>query len=149
MTGDGADRHLHYFPAEVAALGATRLRLAPWDKLPKTSKLLSLVPIPVDVDGAALEVLVGISAADGSYLFPVMCAIEGQLNKLFLVTEEVWKSEEALKGALGEGEGGEDVKFILTGGKASQCVPLALSVSLEVGEPVARRTPEIEGPGGI
>ena len=142
VTGDGADRYLHYFPSEVAALGATRLRLAAWDKLPKTSKLINLVPIPVNVDGAALEILVGISAADGSYLFPVMCAIEGQLNKLFLVTEEVWKSESALKAALGEGEDGEDVKFILTGGKASQCVPLALSVSLVASGPL-----KIGGPG--
>jgi hypothetical protein len=144
VPGDGASRYLHYYPAEVAALGATRLRLAPWDKLPKTSKLINLVPIPVTVDGSPLEILVGVpSAVDAAPLFPVMCAIEGQLNKIFLVTEEVWGDEGKLKAALGEGEGegADEVKFVLTGGKASQCVPLALAVAL------GEAQPGIEGPG--
>ncbi|KAK4124723.1 hypothetical protein N657DRAFT_670636 [Parathielavia appendiculata] len=124
VNSDSADRLLHYFPDEVALVGASRLRLAAWDHLPLGSHLINLVPImPADEGSATEPVLVAIDGAgEGDYLFPVMCAIGGQLNKVFLVKDT---SEAALK-ALED----EDLKFVLTGGQASQCGPLALVASI-------------------
>lgn len=53
-----------------------------------------------------------------------MCAIEGQLNKAFLVRD----TSEAVLKALEV----EDLKLVLGGGQASQCGPLALVASAEL-----------------
>ena len=116
VAGDSLDRLLHYFPDEVSSLGASRLRLATWDKLTIGSRLIDLVPITSDTD-ASISMLVAVDA-EGTYLFPVMCAIENQNNKIFLVKDTSAASLKALEA--------EDLKFVLTGGVASQCSPLAL-----------------------
>ncbi len=58
----------------------------------------------------------------GDYLFPIMCAIEGQLNKVFLVKDTSAAALRALEA--------EDLKFVLTGGQASKCGPLALVATI-------------------
>lgn len=124
INSDSADRLLHYFPDEVTALGASRLRLSAWDKLPVGSRLVNLAPITPE-DGSSEPVLVAIEP-EGDYMFAVMCAIEGQLNKVFLVKDT---SEAALKALEAE-----DLKFVLTGGQASQCGPLALVATIQATE---------------
>jgi hypothetical protein len=136
IPGDSADRLLHYFPDEVAQLGASRLRLATWDKLPVGSKLINLVPVKAG-SGTGEEMLVAV-AADGSYLWPVMCAIEGQVNKVFLVREN---DDAAIKAALEA----EDAKFVLTGGQASKCGVVALVAQVEAVEVPAPPVQVIEG----
>ena len=116
VAGDSLERLLHYFPDEVSSLGASRLRLATWDKLTIGSRLIDLVPITSDTD-ASTSMLVAVDG-EGTYLFPVMCAIENQNNKIFLVKDTSAASLKALEA--------EDLKFVLTGGVASQCSPLAL-----------------------
>ena len=131
VDSDSAERFLHYFPNEVSSLGASRLRLSSWDKLPVGSRLISLAPIKPS-SGSDEPVLVAIDPLGDDYLLPVMCAIEGQLNKVFLVKDT---SEAALK-ALEV----EDLKYVLTGGQATQCGPLALVASVvQTATPVARR----------
>lgn len=126
VNGDSAGRLLHYFPDEAAGLGASRLRLATWDKLPLGSQLVDLVPFAAGTDQEMLVAL----AATGEFLFPVMCAIEGQLNKVFLVKDGA--DGAAISAALEA----DDVKFVVTGGQASQCGPLALVASVvETGMP--------------
>jgi len=78
--------------------------------------LLNLVPITSDSD-ASTSMLVGVDA-QSEYLFPVMCAIENQNNKVFLVKDT---SDSALKALEAD-----NLKFVLTSGAASQCSPLAL-----------------------
>jgi hypothetical protein len=120
---DSTERLLHYFPDEVSHVGASRLRLAAWEKLPVGSRLVSLAPIPLPSGGSVTEpLLVAIDGATGDYLFPVMCAIEGQLDKVFLVKDVSDAALRALEA--------EDLKFVLTGGQASQCGPLALTASV-------------------
>lgn len=127
VNGDYADRILHYFPDEVAAFGASRLRLAKWDKLPVGSKMISLMPLPGATGADA--VLIGL-AGSGDYLYPVACDIENQLNRLFLVKDP---SESGVKAALE----GPDARFVLTGGKAKSCAPLQLVATVqEKGEPL-------------
>ncbi|KAK4102316.1 hypothetical protein N658DRAFT_506504 [Parathielavia hyrcaniae] len=132
VNSDSADRLLHYFPDEVSLAGASRLRLAAWDRLPVGARLVNLAPIMPD-EGSAEPVLVAIDPAGaGDYLFPIMCAIEGQLNKVFLVRD----TSEAALAALEA----HDLKFVLTGGQASQCGPLALVASVTaVEEPAPER----------
>ncbi|GAB1319992.1 hypothetical protein MFIFM68171_10202 [Madurella fahalii] len=124
VAGDSLSRLLHYFPGEVSRLGASRLRLAGWDRLPVGSRLISLVPVRADTGGA--EMLVAV-AGDGDYLWPVMCAIEGQLNKVFLVRDH---DEASIRAALEA----DDAKFVLTGGQASKCGVLALVAEVEPAE---------------
>ena len=78
INSDSTDRLLHYFPDEVTNLGASRLRFASWDKLPVGSRLANLAPVTPE-SGSADPVLVAFDTS-GDYLFPVMCAIEGQFN---------------------------------------------------------------------
>ncbi len=119
VAGDSTDRLLHYFPDEAASLGASRLRLATWDKLPVGSRLINLVPITSDTSDDAM--LVGIDTK-GEYLFPVMCAIENQNNKIFLVKDTSASALSALEA--------DDLRFVLTGGAASKCGPLALLATI-------------------
>jgi len=121
VNSDSADRLLHYFPDEVAGLGASRLRLASWDKLPVGSHLVNLAPVTPTSGPVTEPLLVAIDPA-GDYLFPVMCAIENQLNKVFLVKDVSEAALAALEA--------EDLKFVLTGGQASQCGPLALTATV-------------------
>ncbi len=121
VNGDSNDRLLHYFPDEVSSLGASRLRLASWDKLPVGSRLVNLAPVTPTSGPVTEPLLVAIDPA-GDYLFPVMCAIENQLNKVFLVKD---MSETALAALEAE-----DLKFVLTGGQASDCGPLALTATV-------------------
>ncbi len=118
VTGDSANRLLHYFPDEVSSLGASRFRLATWDKLPVGARLANLVPIASDSDaGTSMLVAIG---TQGEYLFPVVCAIENQNNKVFLVKDT--SAVAALEA--------QDLKYVLTGGVASQCSPLALLATI-------------------
>lgn len=121
IAGDSLSRLLHYFPDEVSHIGASRLRLAAWDRLPVGSRLINLVPVRADTGDA--EMLVAV-AGDGTYLWPVMCAIEGQLNKIFLVRDN---GDAAIRAVLEA----EDAKFVLTGGRASKCGVLALVAEVE------------------
>ena len=43
--GSADTRILHYYPAEMAATGVSRIRLATVDKLPKGSQLIGLVQL--------------------------------------------------------------------------------------------------------
>ncbi len=58
----------------------------------------------------------------GDYLFPVMCAIEDQLNKVFLVQDTSTAVLKALEKA--------NLKVVLTGGQASKRGSLALAVTV-------------------
>ncbi|KAL2128665.1 hypothetical protein VTI74DRAFT_8854 [Chaetomium olivicolor] len=116
INGDSIDRLLHYFPDEVSNLGASRLRLATWDKLPVGSRLINLVPVASD-SGDAQTILIAVDA-QGQYLWPVICAIENQLNKVFLLKDTSADALAALEA--------DDLKFVLTGGPTSKCSPLAL-----------------------
>ncbi len=119
VAGDSADRLLHYFPEEASTLGTSRLRLATWDKLPVGSRLINLVPVASDTSDDSM--LVGVDS-QGDYLFPVMCAIENQNNKIFLVKDTSASALLALEA--------DDLRFVLTGGAASKCGPLALLATI-------------------
>ncbi|KAL2136947.1 hypothetical protein VTI74DRAFT_11129 [Chaetomium olivicolor] len=121
VNGDFAERILHYFPDEAAAFGASRLRLATWNKLPVGSKLISLMPLPGTTGADAVLIAV---AGSGEYLYPVACDIENQINRLFLVKDP---SEQGVKAALET----EDARFVLTGGKAKNCAPLQLVATVQ------------------
>ncbi|KAK5956674.1 hypothetical protein OHC33_002160 [Knufia fluminis] len=114
IVGDTAENLLHYFPNEISHTGASRLRLAPWDKLPRTSRLVNLLQVEDPDSGKSMLV-----AADsmGEHAFLWFCGIEGGLGRVFLVKDAL--------GATGVLEG-EGMEFVVSGGKAGDCGPLAL-----------------------
>lgn len=114
IIGDSSDRLLHYYPDVLASSGASRLRLAAWDKLPKGAKLITLSQI--EVEGTTM--MLGIDTK-GNYLWPFVCGIKGQLNKLFLVNDPVNGGAVLQK---------DNMKFTVTGGEANNCEPVALMV---------------------
>ncbi|KAJ4298332.1 hypothetical protein N0V88_003357 [Collariella sp. IMI 366227] len=122
VNSDSTERLLHYFPDEIASVGASRLRLATWDKLPVGSRMINLAPITSDSDTEG-PLLLGVTLT-GDLLFPVVCGIDGQLNKVFLAKDNSEATLKALEA--------EDLKFVLTGGQASECFPLALTAMVEV-----------------
>lgn len=111
--GDEEGRLLHYYPTTMTATGASRLRLADWDKLPKTAVLINLVP----VTSGETTMLMAIDAS-GNYFWPFMCGMKDGLNKVFLVKDP----ETGAKVLEGEG-----LKFSVTGGVVGECGPLALN----------------------
>ena len=112
IIGDSSERLLHYFPDVVVSTGASRLRLATWDKLPKGAKAIMLTPIKTEDS----TILLGIDLA-GNYLWPFRCGIKGQLNKVFLVRD-------AEKGAAVLEK--ESMRYTVTGGVSYDCAPLDL-----------------------
>ncbi|KAF9700726.1 hypothetical protein EKO04_001397 [Ascochyta lentis] len=114
IMGDSSDRHLHYYPEVLASSGASRLRLAAWDKLPKGAKLITLSQIEVEGETMMLAI-----DTKGSYLWPFVCGIKGQLNKIFLVGDPVNGGAALQK---------DNMKFTVTGGEAYSCEPVALKV---------------------
>ncbi|EOD43076.1 putative Apple protein [Neofusicoccum parvum UCRNP2] len=110
--GDSNSRLLHYYPTTMSKTGASRLRLADWDKLPNGAKLINLTPI--ETQGVSMLMAID---ADGDYFWPFFCGIKGQLNKVFLVSDPD-NGATALEA--------ENMKFTVTGGEAYSCNPLAL-----------------------
>lgn len=115
LVGDSSENLLHYFPDELAATGASRLRLAPWDKLPKTSRLVNLLEVRDEANPT--DALLVAADSLGQYAFLWFCGIENGLNKVFLVKDAL-----AADGILER----EDMKFIVSGGQATDCGPVAL-----------------------
>lgn len=114
IIGDSSDRYLHYYPDVLASSGASRLRLAAWNKLPKGAKLITLSQ--VEVEGATM--MLGIDTK-GNHLWPFVCGIKGQLNKIFLVSDPINGGAALQK---------KSMKFTVTGGEAYSCEPVALMV---------------------
>jgi hypothetical protein len=117
IMGDSSDRLLHYYPDVLASSGASRLRLAAWDKLPKSAKLIMLSQVEVEGE----KMMLGIDTA-GNYLWPFVCGIKGQLNKLFLVKDPQSGGAVLQK---------ENMRFTVTGGEASNCEPVALMLAMK------------------
>ena len=94
--------------------GASHLRLAAWDKLPKGAKLITLSQVEVEGERMMLAI-----DTKGAYLWPFVCGIKNQLNKVFLVSDPVNGGTTLEK---------ESMKFTVTGGEAYTCEPVALMV---------------------
>ncbi|KAF3006711.1 hypothetical protein E8E13_009234 [Curvularia kusanoi] len=114
IMGDSSERFLHYYPSTIASSGASRLRLAAWDKLPKGARLITLSQVEVEDQTMMLAI-----DTKGEYLWPFVCGIKNQLNKIFLV-----KDPDNGGAALQK----ENMKFTVTGGEAYNCEPVALMV---------------------
>jgi hypothetical protein len=110
--GDTQGRLLHYYPAEMTAVNASRLRLAAWGSIPIGAQLVEFAPITIGTD----TMLVAFDTL-GNFYWPFMCGFEGSLNKVFLV-QDLHQGADLLKSA--------DLQFIVTGGIAESCGPLAL-----------------------
>lgn len=117
ILGDSAGNLLHYFPDELSVTGVSRLRLAPWNKLPKTSQIVSLVNMNgTDVDD---QVMVAVDT-QGSYAWIWVCTYMDQLNKVFL-TNSPMNSSSAFTT--------QTIEWTVTGANATECNPLTLTPS--------------------
>ncbi|KAK4495760.1 hypothetical protein PRZ48_013028 [Zasmidium cellare] len=113
--GDSSSRLLHYFPSELSSLGASRFRLAGWGDIPIGASLLNLVPF--QTDAVSDPVLVAVDSL-GNYLWPFVCGLQGQTNKVFLVND-LDNGASILEGS--------DLVYTIVGGVAQNCAPLALT----------------------
>ena len=112
VTGDSKDRLLYYFPETMAELGASRLRLGHFEKMPIGATLISLVPFAAE--GNAHPVLAAVDSLMRNY-FPMVCALQGQLNKVFLV-ESITGGSAILES--------QALMHTVVGGKAQNCTAI-------------------------
>ncbi|ETS87792.1 hypothetical protein PFICI_01620 [Pestalotiopsis fici W106-1] len=119
VMGDNSEtsRLLYYYPDEMSKLSVSRFRLGAWGSIPKGAQLASFVPFN---DGNGNEVLVALDTS-GNYFWPIVCALDGQLNKVFIAQDP----EEGPEILMTNG----DLRYILTGGDVTDCGPLALTAS--------------------
>ncbi|KAK9415725.1 hypothetical protein SUNI508_10203 [Seiridium unicorne] len=119
IMGDNSEsnRLMYYYPAEMSKLSVSRLRLGAWGSIPLGAQLVSLVPFN---DGNGNNVLV-ILDTSGNYYWPIVCALDGKLNKVFIAQDP----DEGPEILMSNG----DLRYILTGGDVTDCGPLALIVS--------------------
>lgn len=113
VMGDSIGRLLYYFPDTIAAVGASRLRLGAWGSIPKTAELVMLLPW---VSASNQTILVAIDSSFNVF-YPFVCGIEGQLNKLFLVSNATTGSDVLVD---------PDLTYTVVGGVAQQCLSLAM-----------------------
>ncbi|KKK16874.1 hypothetical protein AOCH_005736, partial [Aspergillus ochraceoroseus] len=112
VMGDTDSRLLYYFPGTMNETGVSRIRLGAWGEIPETAQLVSLVPFSTGSD----EILVAVDT-QGQYSFLFVCALENQVNKVFLVQDPTTGAA-TLESA--------DLMYTVVGGAASDCVPLAM-----------------------
>ncbi|KAK6198369.1 hypothetical protein LQW54_010331 [Pestalotiopsis sp. IQ-011] len=119
VMGDNSatSRLLYYYPDEIAKLSVSRFRLGAWGSIPKGAQLASFVPFN---DGNGNEVLVVLDTS-GNYFWPIVCALDGLLNKVFIAQDP----NEGPEILMANG----DMRYILTGGDVTDCGPLALTAS--------------------
>ena len=70
----------------MAAYNVSRLRLSPETAIPKTADLVGLVPVDTDGSGSTASVYAALATL-GNVSVTVVCDIEGQNSKLFLVRD--------------------------------------------------------------
>ncbi|KAI1846343.1 hypothetical protein JX265_010928 [Neoarthrinium moseri] len=116
IMGDNSDtsRLLYYYPDEMSTLSVSRLRLAAWGSIPIGAMLASFVPFD---DGNGNNVLVVLDTT-GNYFWPVLCGFDGALNKVFIAQDYEQGPDILLENG--------DLRYILSGGDATDCGLLAL-----------------------
>ncbi|EMD00364.1 hypothetical protein BAUCODRAFT_28714 [Baudoinia panamericana UAMH 10762] len=113
--GDSAGRIMHYYPDTLASLGVSRLRLATWDNLPHGSRIVTLAPVVIN----GTEFLTGVDA-QGQQSWLMCCGIDDQPNRMFLASD--WQAAPAILQSPG-------MQYIVTGGVATDCIPLAFTAT--------------------
>ncbi|KAH8125019.1 hypothetical protein LI328DRAFT_156029 [Trichoderma asperelloides] len=116
VMGDSSDRLLYYFPDTVTAVNASRLRLGSWGNIPQGAELVTLLPTATS-SGPVVLVALGSS---GLVLYPFVCTIEGQLNKVFLVNDASSGSSVLTN---------PDLTYTIIGGVAQNCASLSMVAS--------------------
>ena len=95
----------------MAAFNVSRIRLSTQDQVPKTADIITLVPIDYDGSGSAAEVYMAVDTK-GNYFYPVVCDIQDQPSKLFLVADAAAGLQELMA---------EELRYIVTGGIVQEC----------------------------
>ncbi|KAH0284918.1 hypothetical protein M436DRAFT_86559 [Aureobasidium namibiae CBS 147.97] len=114
--GDDQDRVLLFYPEEIGAYNASRIRLAPVSAVPKTAQIITLSQLP------------GASASSSTYFAfslekeiynLVLCNFDnGAASKVFLVSGQ---------SGLDSLQKNPDIKYTITGAPVSSCAPLSLA----------------------
>lgn len=123
IIADYADRLFHVYEPEISAYGVSRLRVATFDYMPVSSRLVSLVPIDYDNNPETPSVYVAVDTLGGHY-FLVLCNFEGEADKMFVV-QDPQKGVNVLES--------KEVRFTITGEIVKRCGPVALGAKGCVG----------------
>ncbi|KAL9107491.1 MAG: hypothetical protein Q9227_007593 [Pyrenula ochraceoflavens] len=115
VLSDMSGRIMRFYPDTMAAFNVSRFRLSSTDAWPKTSEMVSLVTVDYDNDPATPAVSVA-SDTLSHYYYTVLCNLQGQYSKVFLVADPV-AGVEILKR--------EDLQHIMTGEVVTDCSTIA------------------------
>ncbi|KAG8630968.1 hypothetical protein KVT40_000108 [Elsinoe batatas] len=116
ITFDTSDRIFLYFPDLMDAYGASRLRMAPMNAVPRGARMASWVPMGYN----GTTILTAVNTVEEFFL-PVVCVysggggfkvllVRGDVDDLFFLQEE-------------------GLQHVVTGGVVEGCVPISLTVS--------------------
>lgn len=84
VTADDAERVFLYYTDELQAYGVSRFRLTAETLIPVTCGAIALMPF---TDGSTVSSDLFAVNSRGDVFFPVLCNIQGQTSKLFLVND--------------------------------------------------------------
>jgi hypothetical protein len=118
VIGDDQERVLHYYPDEMAAYNASRIRLSSGDLIPKTADAITLSPIDSDgSDGENPTTYFAVTTKKDVYSL-VVCNFANSANsKVFLVADQT---------GLDNLETNVHMKFTVTGAPVKDCSPIAM-----------------------
>jgi hypothetical protein len=113
--GDKTQRIFHYYPDMLAELGVSRLRLAAWQNLPKSSHIITMAMVPTG--NGTQDMLMGMDP-QGRSAWIFCCGVEGEANKMFLVSN--YTTGAAVLQS-------PEMREIVTGGATYACLPIAMT----------------------
>ena len=113
--GDDQDRVLLYYPEEIGAYNASRIRLAPESAVPKTAQVITLSQIP----GSSVSCATYFALSLEEKIFNlVLCNFDnGAASKVFIVSGQ---------SGLDSLQKNPQLRYTITGAPVSDCAPLAL-----------------------
>jgi hypothetical protein len=110
VVGDDSDWIMQYYPETMKKFGVSRFRMSSDQVLPESSDIVTLAPLDYDGSTDTHGVYLAVSTT-GDFFYPVVCNINDQVSKIFLVEDPV-KGLERLKN--------KDLRYIITGGVVSE-----------------------------
>jgi hypothetical protein len=108
---DDVERIFHFYNDTMTTYGVTCFRLSYGDAIPKTAQPPSIIALDYDDNDATKPVFVAADLA-GSFYYTVVCAIDGEYSKVFLVAD-IDAGVETLKKP--------ELVYTVTGGVVSDC----------------------------
>ncbi|EPS42366.1 hypothetical protein H072_3690 [Dactylellina haptotyla CBS 200.50] len=120
IVSDDAERMFTLYADEIQAFGVSRIRLHKQDLVPKTALYVTFVPLRVE---GLQQGILAVSTTDSKYYAPVICDLQGQDSKVFVVR---FDTEDYVNEGLAFLQS-EAARNFITGGIVSTCYTVMLT----------------------